>query len=75
MGKKIVKIFIYLTFTGGLYYWLVVPTLMLYGNSLVERLNALIRFNIPQFFLGVFLLTLPIVWLLIPKSENDNNGI
>ncbi|MBT4288859.1 MAG: hypothetical protein HOD92_16145 [Deltaproteobacteria bacterium] len=74
MEKKIIKTFIYLTVAGGLYYWLVVPTLLVFGNSLAERLSALIRFNIPQFFLGIFLVTLPIVWLLISKFENNNNG-
>ena len=71
MRIKVLITFLYLIFVGVVIYWYMLPTLVLVGDTLPEILGSFIRFNIPQFFLIVFLLSLPVIWILIPKFEDS----
>jgi hypothetical protein len=74
MRKKIFYALLYLSIIGTIYYWFVIPTILITGNNLPELLESFVRFNIPQFFLAVFFITFPIVLMIIPKSDSDQTG-
>lgn len=73
MRKKILYTLIYFILTGTAYYWFVIPSILVSGKKLTELIESFVRFNIPQFFLAVFLIAIPIVLMMVPKFDTSQN--
>jgi len=72
--KNILLVLLYLIGFGGLYYWFLWPTVTITGQNFADQAASFIRLNIPQFFVAVFILVFPLVWLLMPKFKDPSSS-